>query len=581
MLTAAVALISRGTDAVSVRPASPGQTDSAGISFAKSFDEGTALADEIQSADSKELKDAVSTEGVVPGRNPSVIAALVGIKAKEGGGTGDAENKIEKESINEKTLKPSANAKTTPPRVSDVMATAISRMPQHNGKSNRVTSTVIQTEVPDGEISSGDAKNHAQRSALGTDVDAADGAACLQTDVAASITSSTPVEGVKPATRNQDGMLASVMNQETAPIKKVAKDQDGDPKPERAARTEKKAENNFSAPAGSAVVAAAQTVATAPVMALPVDGQQPKLGVAADDVSLSMNIPATTGRSVEIRATATNRTDKRPVGAGKADDDNVKTSSSAVTDDAASRKLETDASKTGLSAAKATDGDNAKTQTPVTATTAGRIHTGPEAPEIVVAGASGNVAIHVITTGSHAMETNSHAVATPQVNVVDPVVPMDSAHKTLTAIPASLEVGVADGTHGWLKVRAEMTDGGVVNASLSSASSSGQEMLHRELPSLTAYLQSERVAVNTVVVQPTVATGSDPRGPSGGMNGDGRGQAQQGGGQGGESRQDAASAVLHQMESNGLYNHFSGVGGDELLPLLSYAGGGGWLNVRA
>ena len=54
---------------------------------------------------------------------------------------------------------------------------------------------------------------------------------------------------------------------------------------------------------------------------------------------------------------------------------------------------------------------------------------------------------------------------------------------------------MANGTQGWLKIRAEMTDGGVVNASVSATTSAGQEMLHRELPSLTAYLQQEQIGV--------------------------------------------------------------------------------------
>jgi hypothetical protein len=149
------------------------------------------------------------------------------------------------------------------------------------------------------------------------------------------------------------------------------------------------------------------------------------------------------------------------------------------------------------------------------------------------------------------------------------------------ATPTSLEVGVANGTHGWLKIRAEMAGGGVVNASLSTASSSGQEMLHRELPSLTAYLQSEHVAVNAVVVQPAAAAGAEARALAGNMNGDGREQAQQSGGQGGENRQETASTVLQRMEKTSAYNSLSGIGGDELLPSASYAGGGSWLNVRA
>ncbi|WP_433983147.1 hypothetical protein RBB78_16320 [Tunturiibacter empetritectus] len=47
---------------------------------------------------------------------------------------------------------------------------------------------------------------------------------------------------------------------------------------------------------------------------------------------------------------------------------------------------------------------------------------------------------------------------------------MEPMPRTLSATPTALEVGIPDGTHGWLKVRAEMADGGVVNASVSAAS---------------------------------------------------------------------------------------------------------------
>ena len=148
------------------------------------------------------------------------------------------------------------------------------------------------------------------------------------------------------------------------------------------------------------------------------------------------------------------------------------------------------------------------------------------------------------------------------------------------ATPTSLEVGVVNETYGWLKIRAEMTGGGVVNASLSTASSSGQEMLHRELPSLSAYLQGERVEVNLVVVQPTVANGNDSRGLAGAMNSDGHGQTQQGGGQGRENPQNGTNTVLNVVERDVRRNRVSRIGGDEL-PLASYAGGGSWLSIRA
>ena len=115
---------------------------------------------------------------------------------------------------------------------------------------------------------------------------------------------------------------------------------------------------------------------------------------------------------------------------------------------------------------------------------------------------------------------------------------MNETHRTLVATPTVLEVGIPNGTQGWLKVRAELTGGGV-NASLSAASSAGQEMLHRELPALTTYLQQEKVAVNSLVVQTPVAGGF--RGPGGGAGGFTGGQTQQQN-QGGSGRENFAAA---------------------------------------
>ena len=89
--------------------------------------------------------------------------------------------------------------------------------------------------------------------------------------------------------------------------------------------------------------------------------------------------------------------------------------------------------------------------------------------------------------------------------------PLDGMPRMLAATPTSLEVGIQNGTNGWLKVRAEMADDGVVNASVSSPSPTAIEMLHRELPALTAYLQEEKVAVNTVVVHAASSAGGEGR----------------------------------------------------------------------
>jgi len=149
----------------------------------------------------------------------------------------------------------------------------------------------------------------------------------------------------------------------------------------------------------------------------------------------------------------------------------------------------------------------------------------------------------------------------------------------LAATPTSLEVGIQNGTHGWLKVRAEMTDGGVVNASVSAASSAGQEMLHRELPALTAYLQEEKVAVNAVIVHSPSAAGMDARSSSG-TDGAG-GQTPQKGNEGEDQHQNFGKATLNSSDGTTTYQILHGVDEDGSLPLAAYVSGGSWLSVRA
>ena len=154
----------------------------------------------------------------------------------------------------------------------------------------------------------------------------------------------------------------------------------------------------------------------------------------------------------------------------------------------------------------------------------------------------------------------------------------------LTATPSVLEVGIQNGTHGWSKVRAEMADGGVVNASVSAASSAGQEMLHRELPALTAYLQEEKVAVNAVVVHAPLAAESVARNSTG--MADAAGQESQRSDGGKEQRQNLAEpkvngSGMHDSDEMKTYESLQGVDEDRLSPLAGYGSGGGWLSVRA
>jgi hypothetical protein len=124
-----------------------------------------------------------------------------------------------------------------------------------------------------------------------------------------------------------------------------------------------------------------------------------------------------------------------------------------------------------------------------------------------------------------------------------------------------------------------MTDGGAVNASVSAASTAGQEMLHRELPSLTAYLQEEKVAVNTVVVHALPLAGVEPR-SSAGMESAG-GQTAQRGSEGEGRQQDAKGSISDRPGEATAYRTTQGVEEDGSLQIATYATGGSWLSVRA
>jgi hypothetical protein len=157
--------------------------------------------------------------------------------------------------------------------------------------------------------------------------------------------------------------------------------------------------------------------------------------------------------------------------------------------------------------------------------------------------------------------------------------PSDGVPQTLTATPTALEVGIQDGTHGWLRVRAEMTNGGSVNASVSVTSPATQEMLHRELPSLTAYLQEEKVAVNTVVVHSPVQSAVEQRSFAG-ADGAG-GEAAQRGNEREERRQYASKTVSGGSDEARAHGRLAGFEEDGSLQHGTYSAGGSWLSVRA
>ena len=75
---------------------------------------------------------------------------------------------------------------------------------------------------------------------------------------------------------------------------------------------------------------------------------------------------------------------------------------------------------------------------------------------------------------------------------------------------ARLEVGVLDGTHGWLRIRAELAPGGAVNASL-TASTVAHESLRAAVPEMARYLVSKAVKVGGIAVH-RFGDGSEAKG---------------------------------------------------------------------
>jgi hypothetical protein len=150
-------------------------------------------------------------------------------------------------------------------------------------------------------------------------------------------------------------------------------------------------------------------------------------------------------------------------------------------------------------------------------------------------------------------------------------------HGMISATPTALEVGVPGGTHGWLKVRAELGGDGTVHASMSSNSATGTEALRRELPQLTSYLHQEQVRVSSVVVHAP----HNPAAFSSQLSGDGGGQAMNGGspdahrGDTGHSDQGASHSQT-RISQTALGPEADG----DLLP-RGFGSAGGWLSVRA
>ena len=142
--------------------------------------------------------------------------------------------------------------------------------------------------------------------------------------------------------------------------------------------------------------------------------------------------------------------------------------------------------------------------------------------------------LHQATPATASSSSNLLGAVTssPRTSLSDSLVSSEP-HKTFVATPTTLEVGLPNGTQGWLKIRAEVGNEGNVNASLSAATSAGQQSLHRQLPALNAYLHSEQVAVTTSIADrvfapsnPSLGAGTTGSNNANGSDASGRPQTQ-------------------------------------------------------
>jgi hypothetical protein len=118
--------------------------------------------------------------------------------------------------------------------------------------------------------------------------------------------------------------------------------------------------------------------------------------------------------------------------------------------------------------------------------------------------------------GTHAPAAGTATIAVPTAVPTHSAVPLVNARadveapvltsgvrgtapQVLASSPARLDVGVFDGTHGWLRIRAELGTSGTLNASL-TATASAHESLKAVLPEMANYLGAELVAVNRIAI---------------------------------------------------------------------------------
>jgi len=178
-----------------------------------------------------------------------------------------------------------------------------------------------------------------------------------------------------------------------------------------------------------------------------------------------------------------------------------------------------------------------------------------------------------VVSAPHSAQAGSVAIHNQTSGTSDLTVSTYDAGK-----PNQLEVGLQGGGFGSLKVRAELTSAGEVNAYLRGSSMDSTGLLQMQAPKIEAYLGTQDVAVRSVQVETTQTHSlSAGLGGDGGATEDGRASQQQ---SGRSSRQsDAGADVLTSTEASNeavmpaqMVARQSGIAMTET---------GNWLSVRA
>ena len=105
-------------------------------------------------------------------------------------------------------------------------------------------------------------------------------------------------------------------------------------------------------------------------------------------------------------------------------------------------------------------------------------------------------------------------------------------------------------------------------------------MLHRELPSLQAYMQEAKVAVGTLVVVEKQAAELLGGSPGDDSQREGRGAQQHSYQRGADRSSDSDDQVWSNAEGRAADHYWKSMGVDAGFMPLAVGGNGGWLNVR-